>query len=189
MMNKALKIPLICPRKSIYTAIVYNETSTWSIFMSQLCETQHNQKLRIHSARPGIVIGFTNVRSFDCPIIMITTRILFWKPHRRNAIVRTPSMEHHSSVCTFSLPTTLMVYSTVSLMLVHPHTCPSIHLSIPWTPEVEGEGGLAGALDQKKAPSVILHIKQALDGIWFCTFCLMRQWTESYGISGHFMTS
>ena len=56
------------------------------VFMSQLCETQHNQKLRIHSVRPGIVIGFTNVRCFDCPIIMITTRILFWKPHRRNAI-------------------------------------------------------------------------------------------------------
>ena len=41
------------------------------------------------------------------------------------------------------------------------------------TLEVEGEGGLAGALDQKKALAVILHIKQALDGVWFCTFCLM----------------
>ena len=28
MTNKAFNIPLICPRKSIYTAIVYNETST-----------------------------------------------------------------------------------------------------------------------------------------------------------------
>ena len=48
-----------------------------------------------------------------------------------------------------------------------------------WTLEVEGEGGLAGALDQKKALLVILHIKQALDSIRFCTFCLMCQWTES----------
>ena len=32
-------------------------------------------------------------------------------------------------------------------------------------PDVEGEGGLAGVLDQKKALSVILHIKQALDGV------------------------
>ena len=31
--------------------------------------------------------------------------------------------------------------------------------------EVEGEGGLAGALDQKKAHSVIFYIKQALDGL------------------------
>ena len=30
---------------------------------------------------------------------------------------------------------------------------------------VEGEVGLAGALDQKKALSDILHIKQALDGV------------------------
>ena len=38
------------------------------------------------------------------------------------------------------------------------------------TPEVEREGGLAGALDQKKALSVILHIKQALDGIGSAPF-------------------
>ena len=33
--------------------------------MSQLCETQHNQKLRIHSVRPGIVIGFTILTLLD----------------------------------------------------------------------------------------------------------------------------
>ena len=33
------------------------------------------------------------------------------------------------------------------------------------TPEVEGEGGVAGALDQKKALSVIFYIKQALHGL------------------------
>ena len=32
---------------------------------------------------------------------------------------------------------------------------------------MEGEGRLAGALEHKKTLSVILHVKQALDGIWF----------------------
>ena len=46
--DKALKIYLIHPHKSIYTAIVYNETTSirWH---APLCETQHNQKLNTPS--------------------------------------------------------------------------------------------------------------------------------------------
>ena len=51
----------------------------------------------------------------------------------------------------------------------------TLEYSVKGTPEVEGEGGLAGALDQKKALSVILHIKLTLNSVWFCTSCLMCQ--------------
>ena len=121
MTNKALKIPLICPRKSIYSAIVYDETTSIH-FISQLCETQHNHSYTLHQTEYSHKIHQCQKQrlSHHPNYHSITTRILFWKPHRRNSIVRTLSIEHHSSVCTFSLPTRLMVYSTVSLMLVHP---------------------------------------------------------------------
>ena len=98
------------------------------VFMSQLCETQHNQSYTLHQTRYSHWIHQCQKHwlSHHPSYHKITTRILFW-------IVEMLSWERRrwsTSVCTFSLPTILMVYIQHSLIDASTPTHMPINISI-----------------------------------------------------------